>query len=108
MRLPFELPGVVMAHTSDHAPFVRRHVGLRDHDVESMLGHLGYPSMGAFLDDVVPESIRWRSGLAMPEPVDESGMSQAMADLAASNSPLTSMIGMGYQDCHPPAVIRRN
>ncbi len=108
VRLPFELPGVVMAHTSDHAPFVRRHVGLRDHDVESMLGHLGYPSMGAFLDDVVPESIRWRSGLAMPEPVDESGMAQAMADLAASNSPLTSMIGMGYQDCHTPAVIRRN
>ena len=96
-----------MAHTSDHAPFVRRHVGLRDHDVEAVLDRLGYPSMGAFLDDVVPESIRWLSGLAMPEPVNEPAMAQAMADLAASNRPLTSMIGLGYQDCHTPAVIRR-
>ena len=88
--------------------FARRHIGPRDHDVASMLDSLGYDSLHAFLDDVVPESIRWREGLALDAPLDESALTAEMADLAGANRPLTSMIGLGYQDCITPPVIRRN
>ena len=88
--------------------FARRHIGPRDHDVASMLDSLGYTSLDAFLDDVVPESIRWREGLALDAPLDEWALTAEMADLAGANRPLTSMIGLGYQDCITPPVIRRN
>ena len=73
-----------------------------------MLQRLGYESLSAFLDDVVPETIRWRDGLALDDPLDEPSMAAELVDLAAANRPLTSMIGMGYQDCITPPVIRRN
>jgi glycine dehydrogenase len=89
-------------------PFASRHIGPRDHDASHMLDRLGYSSLEAFLDDVVPETIRWRDGLALEPPLDEPGMAVEMAALAAANRPMTSMIGMGYQDCFTPPVIRRN
>ena len=93
----------------DHvATFAERHIGPREREIARMLERLGYSSMEAFLGDVVPEAIRWRDGLTMPPALDEAALSAEMAALAAANSPLTSMIGMGYQDCHTPAVIRRN
>jgi glycine dehydrogenase len=94
-----------MAGQSD---FVHRHVGPRDEDVAAMLSVLGYTSLEGFLDQVVPESIRWRDGLALAEPLDEPGLAREMAELASANRQVTSMIGMGYHDCHTPAVIRRN
>jgi glycine dehydrogenase len=88
--------------------FAQRHIGPRDHDVEAMLDRLGYDSLDAFLDDVVPETIRWRDGLDLESPLDEPSMAAEMTALAAANRPLTSMIGVGYQDCVTPPVIRRN
>ncbi|MGA0009289.1 MAG: aminomethyl-transferring glycine dehydrogenase [Candidatus Nanopelagicales bacterium] len=88
--------------------FADRHIGPRDHDLELMLGALGYSSMDAFLGDVVPEAIRIRDGLAVPDALDEAGLRRLMADLASTNRVVTSMIGMGYQNCHTPPVIRRN
>ncbi len=95
-----------MAGQSDS--FVHRHVGPRDEDVAEMLSVLGYTSLEDFLDQVVPEAIRWRDDLALAEPLDEPGLAQELAELASANRQLTSMIGMGYHDCHTPAVIRRN
>ena len=89
-------------------PFALRHIGPRDHDVAHMLERLGYPSLESFLDDVVPETIRWRDGLALEAPLDEPAMAVEMTALASANQTLTSMIGMGYQDCVTPPVIRRN
>ena len=89
-------------------PFAERHIGPRDHDVARMLERLGYASLETFLDDVVPETIRWRDGLALDAPLDEPGMAAEMSALAGANRPVTSMIGLGYQDCVTPPVIRRN
>ena len=94
--------------TDSLGAFAHRHIGPRDHDVAKMLDTLGYPSLDGFLDDVVPETIRWRDGLALESPLDEPSMAAEMAALAAANRPLTSMIGLGYQDCVTPPVIRRN
>ena len=88
--------------------FAHRHIGPRDHDVATMLGRLGYASLDSFLGDVVPDTIRWRDGLALDAPLDEPTMAAEMLALAAANRPLTSMIGLGYSDCVTPPVIRRN
>ncbi len=94
---------------SDHlGPFAQRHIGPREGDVARMLAFLGYASLESFLDDVVPETIRWRDGLALDAPLDEPAMAAEMAALAGANRLTTSMIGMGYQDCVTPPVIRRN
>jgi len=88
--------------------FVERHLGPRPADADAMLAALGYASLEAFLDDVVPDSIRWREGLNLDAALDEPTMTAVMSEIAAGNRPLTSMLGMGYQDCYTPAVIRRN
>ena len=88
--------------------FALRHIGPRERDVAIMLDALGYDSLEPFLKDVVPESIRWREGLDLDAPLDESALTEEMAELAAANRSLTSMIGLGYQDCITPPVIRRN
>jgi glycine dehydrogenase len=90
------------------ATFSQRHIGPRARDIDAMLNAVGYRSMEHFLHDVVPEAIRWTDGLAVPEAVSEAELAEIMGDLAAANQRLTSMIGLGYQDCHTPAVIRRN
>ncbi|MEY3734440.1 MAG: aminomethyl-transferring glycine dehydrogenase [Actinomycetota bacterium] len=97
-----------MAQATSPSEFASRHIGPRGRDLTVMLERLGYASIETFLDDVVPESIRWREGLRMPEALDEATLSELMAEHAAANRLVTSMIGMGYQDCHTPAVIRRN
>ncbi len=95
-------------HSEHVGSFAQRHIGPRDHDVVNMLQRLGYDSLDSFLDDVVPETIRWRDGLALDAPLDEPEMAAEMAGLAGANQVLTSMIGLGYQDCVTPPVIRRN
>jgi glycine dehydrogenase len=99
---------VAPSPSQDFGAFADRHIGPRDRDVQTMLTHIGYPTLEAFLDDVVPDSIRWRSGLALSEPLDEPGMHAEMSALASANRSLTSMIGLGYPDCVTPPVIRRN
>nr|MBA3891704.1 hypothetical protein [Gemmatimonadaceae bacterium] len=46
-------------------PFVPRHIGPRDGDIADMLAALGHDSLDAFIDSVVPESIRLRRPLAI-------------------------------------------
>jgi glycine dehydrogenase len=94
--------------TDQITTFAHRHIGPRQRDIGRMLEQVGYQSLESFLDDVVPESIRWREGLALDAPLDEESMAAEMTSLAEANRPLTSMIGMGYQDCITPPVIRRN
>jgi glycine dehydrogenase len=108
VRLTYGLPGADMASEISDAPFVLRHIGPNEADQIAMLQRLGYQSLAVFLDDVVPESIRWREGLQLPQPLDEPSLAHEMTEIAAANRRLTSMIGLGYQDCHTPAVIRRN
>jgi glycine dehydrogenase len=90
------------------ADFVRRHVGPSEADVAEMLGSLGVDSLEALVAETVPAGIRLGRPLALPEPLSEE---QALAELrrkAAQNRVCRSFIGMGYHDCHTPAVVLRN
>ena len=101
--------------------FADRHIGPRSEDIELMLTTLGYASMEAFIDDVVPADIRLPSTLDLNG--DTSGLGHSLQahiaksepealtvlqELASQNEVFRSFIGMGYYNCFVPPVIQRN
>ena len=88
--------------------FIDRHLGPRSADAEQMLSTLGYDSLGALMDAVVPEQIRLRADLPLPEPLTEQDALAKIAGYAAKNKVYAQMIGAGYYDAVTPAVLRRN
>jgi glycine dehydrogenase len=90
------------------AEFADRHIGPDAAERGSMLEALGYPSLDALIDATVPEAIRDRTPLALPEAVGESEMLAELRALAHANRVPTSLIGLGYSDTITPPVIQRN
>ncbi len=88
--------------------FVTRHNGPRPDDVATMLHVLGYDSLDALIDDVVPTSIRLRRPLDLPPARTEPEVLAALRAIAAKNQVFRSYLGMGYHDCITPGVIQRN
>jgi len=72
-----------------------------------MLATLGYDSLDAFIDAVVPADIRLRQ-LRTPEAKTEQEALEELRLLAAQNQVFRSYLGMGYHDCFTPTVIQRN
>lgn len=91
-----------------HADFVTRHIGPNAADISAMLAAVGSPSMDEFLDSVIPKKIRRSDKMDLPEPLSEHQALAVMRGLASRNKMLTSLIGMGYYNCHTPPVIQRN
>jgi glycine dehydrogenase len=88
--------------------FVSRHIGPSDADVTAMLDTLGYSSLDAFVDAVIPANIRFRGALEVPaERSEQEALASFKAEMAA-NEIWRSFIGMGYSGTHTPAVIQRN
>ncbi|WP_436699603.1 aminomethyl-transferring glycine dehydrogenase [Nocardioides sp. BYT-33-1] len=90
------------------APFVRRHIGPDDAQIEAMLDRLGHPSLDALMDAAVPKSIRATDPLGLAVGVDEETAAAELRALAGANAPGEAMIGLGYHATITPAVIRRN
>lgn len=73
-----------------------------------MLEVCGVRSLEELMAAVVPAGIRRQEPLRLPVARTEA---EALADLrkmAANNRVFRSYLGMGYHDCHTPAVIQRN
>jgi glycine dehydrogenase len=88
--------------------FVSRHIGPRPADIEQMLRTVGYASMDAFIDAVVPEDIRLRRPLALAPGRSEREVLQELRRIAGQNQVFRSYIGMGYSGTFTPQVIQRN
>ena len=88
--------------------FIDRHLGPRSADAEQMLETLGYSSLDALMDAVVPSQIRLDGDLQLPAPLSEHEAQAKIAGYAAKNKVLVQMIGAGYYDAVTPAVLRRN
>lgn len=88
--------------------FIERHLGPRSADAEQMLETLGYSSLDALMDAVVPSQIRLDGDLQLPAPLSEHEAQAKIAGYAAKNKVLVQMIGAGYYDAVTPAVLRRN
>ena len=88
--------------------FIDRHLGPRSADAEQMLETLGYSSLDALMDAVIPSQIRLDGELQLPAPLSEHEAQAKIAGYAAKNKVLAQMIGAGYYDAVTPAVLRRN
>jgi glycine dehydrogenase len=88
--------------------FERRHLGSEGPEVHGMLKALGYPSMDAFLSDVVPSTIRFKGTLDLPAAAEEKQALDQLRSIAKKNQLGKFFIGNGYHDCFVPPVIQRN
>ena len=88
--------------------FVKRHVGSDEQQIESMLKTLGEPSLQSLIQKIVPKDILIDRELALDDGVNEAEALTEIRELASGNQVLTSLIGMGYHNCHTPSVIKRN
>src|SRR5213592_159858 len=88
--------------------FATRHIGPSPDETRGMLATLGYDSLDAFIDALVPEDIRLGRPLALPPGRTEREVLQALRGLAAQNQLYRSYIGMGYHHSFTPQVIQRN
>src|SRR6266536_5481967 len=88
--------------------FVDRHIGPRRDDSRQMLEELGFKSLEAMTDAVVPANIRLRRPLHLSAGRSEFGLLNELRSLAAKNQVFRSFIGLGYHDCITPPVTQRN
>ena len=89
--------------------FVDRHTGLNTkEDLQQMLATIGVASVEELLQQVIPQNIRLKKDLDLPEAMSEYEYAAHIAALAAKNRTLRSFIGMGYYPNVVPAVVTRN
>src|SRR5262245_10075280 len=88
--------------------FAARHVGPSADEVATMLATLGLDSLDALVDAAVPEAIRDRTPLALPDGLSEADTLAWLDGLASRNQVMTSLIGQGYANTVTPPVILRN
>ena len=89
--------------------FVDRHTGLNSpEDLKQMLATIGVGSVEELLQQVIPQNIRLKKALDLPEAMSEYEYAAHIAALAAKNRTLRSFIGMGYYPNVVPAVVTRN
>ena len=88
--------------------FVARHIGPDGAEIDAMLGVLGLRSLEHLIERTLPDSIRAPAPLDLPSAIDEAALLVELAALAAQNTRVRSLIGMGYHGTHTPPVIQRN
>jgi glycine dehydrogenase len=91
-----------------HDAFIERHIGPSPAEETHMLAELGYASLATLMDAIVPDNIRSRAPLALPEPRNEPEVLAQLREIAGANRIWKSYLGMGYYGCHTPGVILRN
>src|SRR2546427_219203 len=85
-----------------------RPLGPSPGDVRAMLETVGYASLDAFTEAVVPADIRLRHPLDLPPARTEQEALAELRRLAAQNQAFRSHICMGYHDFIKPPVILRH
>ncbi|MDZ5605138.1 aminomethyl-transferring glycine dehydrogenase [Pseudomonas sp. RP23018S] len=88
--------------------FIARHIGPRAADEQAMLDSLGFDSLDAMSDAVIPGTIKGTSVLGDADGQSETDALAALKAIASSNQLFKTYIGQGYYNCHTPAPILRN
>ncbi len=90
------------------SPFVARHIGPRDNEIQFMLSELGYASLDELTEAVVPENIADSSPMQLLPGISEEEALAELKQIASKNKVLRSFIGQGYYGTFTPKVIQRN
>ncbi|TAL11902.1 MAG: glycine dehydrogenase (aminomethyl-transferring), partial [Chloroflexota bacterium] len=88
--------------------FTDRHIGPDEDDVQAMLDVIGHASLDDLIRATVPATILRDRDLGLPAARSEAQALDDLRAMAAANTPLRSMIGMGYHGTITPPVIQRN
>jgi len=91
-----------------HDAFIARHIGPDDAEIASMLKTVGYDSLDALVDAIVPAGIRQKNPLALAPAMTETDALAKIRAIADKNTVFRSFIGQGYYGTHTPNVILRN
>jgi glycine dehydrogenase len=97
-----------MSETAPEVGFADRHVGPDEAEVVAMLAALGRTSLDDLISATVPAAILRDRDLDLPAARSEAQALDDLRAMAASNTPLRPMLGMGYADTITPPVILRN
>ncbi len=88
--------------------FEIRHLGNDQAAMDLMLDTIGVKSLAALIDQTIPDSIRMRSDLDLPDAMDEFQYLRHIKGIAAQNKVFRSYIGQGFYGTHTPSPILRN
>ncbi|MDR1075373.1 MAG: aminomethyl-transferring glycine dehydrogenase [Xanthomonadaceae bacterium] len=88
--------------------FIGRHIGPSETEIAAMLRELGFDSLEAMTDAIVPDSIKPTGTLALPEAVTEEAALERLRAIARKNKVFKNFIGQGYYGTLMPKVILRN
>ncbi len=88
--------------------FETRHIGTLGNDRELMLKEIGIDSIDKLVDLTIPEGIRLKNKLNIPDAMSEFEYLNAVKEIGAKNKVYKTYIGMGYYNTIVPPVIQRN
>ncbi len=88
--------------------FIARHIGPSASEQQAMLQALNVADLDQLISQTVPENIRVKSPIDLPDSRTEAEVIAYLKSVAGKNKINTSMIGMGYTDTIVPNVILRN
>ncbi len=95
-------------HLEFNSEFISRHIGPSPTDMAAMLKTLGFDSMDAFIQKVIPDAILSKQPLQLGHASNEADVLRLLGEIAEQNIVVKSFIGMGYYNTHTPNVILRN
>jgi glycine dehydrogenase subunit 1 len=73
-------------------------------DVQRLLATIGAPSLEALFSSI-PEALKLKRALQLPEPIDERGLADYLGALAAKNRWQPPFLGAGAYPHHVPAAV---
>ena len=88
--------------------FSKRHIGPSSSDLKDMLKVIGVKSIEDLLSQTIPDKIRLKSDLNIPEAISEMEFLKEIKKFSSLNRNFKTYIGLGYHDTFTPSVIQRN
>src|SRR4051794_1718668 len=103
-EVPSGVLGNAMKLDQNHS-FIPRHIGPDEKAQKEMLSVLGLQSLDELIDKALPQNIRLRQPLDLPDGMSEAKLLETAWKLASKNQVFRSYIGNGYFDCLTPSVV---
>ncbi len=91
-----------------NSEFSNRHIGPNSDDTIQMLKDIGVNNLDELISQTVPQSIRLKNKLNLPEGQEEYRFLKELRQVASKNQVFGSHIGLGYYNTITPGVVLRN